>query len=253
MEFTLSVFVVVISIGLVNGSCPSMCSCSSQSSGLFVQCKFGSLERIPDTPNDTSLLDLSYNSITEIDVQFCKAMPQLQTLYLQQNQISEIPANAFVDCDVLATLLLNTNAISTIEPFTFMNLPNLISIYLHSNKIQSLKKRASIGTSVRCSNGTMVISLRSSELDKCNPDNCKCFNSGKCMTRSNGHVVCECIGNWTGELCQESQCISYDLDNHDNEQLISYTEHSKTLADTNITKNTECNRRNCHSTGFMNM
>ncbi|CAG2250825.1 unnamed protein product [Mytilus edulis] len=229
MEFTLSVFVVVISIGLVNGSCPSMCSCSSQSSGLFVQCKFGSLERIPDTPNDTSLLDLSYNSITEIDVQFCKAMPQLQTLYLQQNQISEIPANAFVDCDVLATL------------------------YLHSNKIQSLKKRASIGTSVRCSNGTMVISLRSSELDKCNPDNCKCFNSGKCMTRSNGHVVCECIGNWTGELCQESQCISYDLDNHDNEQLISYTEHSKTLADTNITKNTECNRRNCHSTGFMNM
>ncbi|CAG2194241.1 Hemicentin-1,Neurotrypsin,Coadhesin,Adhesion G protein-coupled receptor B3,Thrombospondin-2,Adhesion G protein-coupled receptor B2,Scavenger receptor cysteine-rich domain-containing group B protein,Mucin-like protein,Scavenger receptor cysteine-rich type 1 protein M160,Scavenger receptor cysteine-rich type 1 protein M130,A disintegrin and metalloproteinase with thrombospondin motifs adt-1,Soluble scavenger receptor cysteine-rich domain-containing protein SSC5D,Adhesion G protein-coupled receptor B1,Thrombo len=51
--------------------------------------------------------------------------------------------------------------------------------------------------------------------DKCNThecptDNCLCFNGGKCVTSNDGKVVCDCIGQWTGEFCLESQCMTYD-------------------------------------------
>ncbi|VDI69934.1 Hypothetical predicted protein [Mytilus galloprovincialis] len=38
--------------------------------------------------------------------------------------------------------------------------------------------------------------------------NFQCFNGGKHVTRSNGHVVCECIGNWTGNFCQGSEKVT---------------------------------------------
>ncbi|CAC5387137.1 PXDN [Mytilus coruscus] len=315
-EITFHLFLVVISTGLVKGTCPSTCSCSSDSSGSNVNCYSKNLGYIPDLPSDTFYIDLRYNSITEIDVQFCKEMPKLKTLLISNNQISEIPVNTFVDCELLQTIYLHNNKISAIEPFTFMNLhnlrylylynneisaiesfafmnlPNLQYLYLHHNKIRSLEsntfinmtnlyelqlqyndistiesfsfmnlpslrylnlsgnnishieenafgnltslstlqlasnplncdcsiypfwswliERAAIGTSAKCSDGKFVISLRSAALEQCNPDTCHCFNGGKCVTMANGLAVCDCIGEWTGELCQESQCISHD-------------------------------------------
>lgn len=50
MESTFLVFLIAISTGLVNGVCPSVCSCSSSS----VNCYYKSLVQIPDElPNDT--------------------------------------------------------------------------------------------------------------------------------------------------------------------------------------------------------
>ncbi|CAC5387139.1 PXDN [Mytilus coruscus] len=291
-EITFHLFLVVISTGLVKGTCPSTCSCSSDSSGSNVNCYSKNLGYIPDLPSDTFYIDLRYNSITEIDVQFCKEMPKLKTLLISNNQISEIPVNTFVDCELLQTIYLHNNKISAIEPFTFMNLhnlrylylynneisaiesfafmnlPNLQYLYVYNNKIRSLEsntfinmtnlyylnlsgnnishieenafgnltslstlqlasnplncdcsiypfwswliERAAIGTSAKCSDGKFVISLRSAALEQCNPDTCHCFNGGKCVTMANGLAVCDCIGEWTGELCQESQCISHD-------------------------------------------
>ncbi|XP_076081403.1 coadhesin-like [Mytilus galloprovincialis] len=45
---------------------------------------------------------------------------------------------------------------------------------------------------------------------ECPTDNCLCFNGGKCVTSNDGKVVCDCIGQWTGEFCLESQCMTYD-------------------------------------------
>ncbi|XP_076082038.1 uncharacterized protein LOC143052812 [Mytilus galloprovincialis] len=277
MKVGISVLVclLVIDTGLVKGSCPSVCSCSSPYYEHIIDCRSRSLGNIPaDLLNDTLYLRLQDNNITTIDVQFCMEMPQLKQLYLFNNQISAIPVNTFVDCEQLNTIQLQYNEISTLDSFTFMNLPNLHYLYLSNNKIQLLKSYTFInlpnvyyitlnennishieehafGTftslneldlesnplncdctiypfwswlvgrpipeyrfyqreSATCSNGTLVKSLQVDVLTKCNPDNFQCFNGGKHVTRSNGHVVCECIGNWTGSFCQESRCISHD-------------------------------------------
>ncbi|CAG2226769.1 unnamed protein product [Mytilus edulis] len=73
-----------------------------------------------------------------------------------------------------------------------------------------LIERASLGTTAKCSNGTLVTSLQSAALEACHPDNClQCFNGGKCVAMGYT-LICECIGQWTGKFCQESQCTSYD-------------------------------------------
>ncbi|XP_052059146.1 slit homolog 1 protein-like isoform X8 [Mytilus californianus] len=363
IDSQLFVFLIVISTGLGNASCPSSCSCSIHSSGTYVNCESKSLGNIPELSDDTYYLTLNYNNITEIAVHFCKVVPLLQHLHVYGNQISEIKENTFDDCDQLKildlgnnliesiqpttfrnltslnSLYLYSNEISTIEPFTFVNLPSLQILYLYNNKIRSLEsntfinmtnllqlllhkneistissftcmnlpslqylqlhyneistiesfsftnlpslrylylfnnkirllrshtfinmtnlnyidlsgnnithiedhafvnltslsllhltdnplncdcsifsfwlwliERASIGTSAKCSNGTLVTSLQSAALETCNPDNCKCFNGGKCVAMGN-ELVCDCIGQWTGEFCQESQCITYE-------------------------------------------
>ncbi|XP_052062869.1 slit homolog 1 protein-like isoform X2 [Mytilus californianus] len=332
--------VLVVCAKLVNTSCPYTCSCSNSTSGFSVNCNFKSFEHIPVLPNDTYYLNFAYNSIQDIDVQFCKEMPLLQNINIHNNLIQEIPDETFTDCHQLITLNLHnnritdiprdtfsnlsqlqtlylynnkiqsiesytfvnmtnlnrlslySNEISTIKQSAFMNLPSLQYLYLYNNKIRSIEsntfvnmtnlyelylhnneltsiveytfvnlpslyyldlsgnnislieehalgnltqlstlnlasnpincdcsifpfwswiiERASIGISAKCSDGKFVISLRSAELEKCNPDNCRCFNGGKCITSGDGKVVCDCIGEWTGEFCQESQCMTYD-------------------------------------------
>lgn len=54
MESTFLVFLITISTGLVNGVCPSVCSCSTSSYGSSVHCYYKSLVQIPgELPNDT--------------------------------------------------------------------------------------------------------------------------------------------------------------------------------------------------------
>ncbi|VDI31337.1 Hypothetical predicted protein, partial [Mytilus galloprovincialis] len=94
-------FFAVISTGLVKGSCPSTCSCDDVSSGSRIFCQSKYLGSIPALPYDTYHLDLQFNNITAIDVQFCKEMPHLQNLYISYNLITEIPEITFADCGQL--------------------------------------------------------------------------------------------------------------------------------------------------------
>ncbi|CAG2234457.1 CD91 [Mytilus edulis] len=59
-------------------------------------------------------------------------------------------------------------------------------------------------------NGTAQCVCDNKQTTYCSAGNCQCLNGGKCVTRIDGQVVCECIGQWTGEFCQESQCMTYD-------------------------------------------
>ncbi|CAC5373501.1 unnamed protein product [Mytilus coruscus] len=147
-------------------------------------------------------------------------MTNLYQLQLQNNDISTIESFSFMNLSSLRSLNLSGNNISHIEEHAFGNLTSLSSLYLTSNPLNCdcsiysfwswLIKRTCIVTSATCSNGTSVVSLQLAALQKCNPNNCQCFNGGTCVTREDGFVVCDCIGHWTGEFCQESQCISYD-------------------------------------------
>ncbi|CAG2204925.1 ELFN2 [Mytilus edulis] len=147
-------------------------------------------------------------------------MTNLYELYMHNNEISAIEPFPFVNLPSLYYLYLQNNFIQSLESNTFVNMTNLNELHLTSNPINCdcsiypfwswLVERASIGTSAKCNDGRFVISLRSSALEKCNPDNCKCFNGGTCVTKETGLVICDCIGQWTGEFCQDSQCISHN-------------------------------------------
>ncbi|VDI04118.1 Hypothetical predicted protein, partial [Mytilus galloprovincialis] len=73
---------------------------------------------------------------------------------------------------------LSRNNISLIEEHALGNFTETSTLNLDSNPINCdcsiipfwswIIQRASIGTSAKCSDGTYVISLRSSELEKCN-------------------------------------------------------------------------------------
>ncbi|CAG2236033.1 unnamed protein product [Mytilus edulis] len=199
MESTFSLFLFVINTGLLNGACPSKCTCSYYQSGTYVNCESQSLEYIPtDFLRDTV------------------------SLYLGNNRLQSIQSYTFINMSQLYYLNLNRNNISHIEEHAFGKLPSLLDLYMTYNPFNCdcsvfslwswLTERLSIpfmGIGADCSNGTSIISLQSDALEICNPDNCKCFNGGECMAIGSA-LVCDCIGQWTGEFCQESQCTSYD-------------------------------------------
>ncbi|CAC5419710.1 SLIT3 [Mytilus coruscus] len=139
MEIGFLVIFVVISTSLVNGSCPSVCSCSSTTQGSDVNCNSRSLLHFPDLPINTYYIDLRYNSITEIDVQLCKDMPKLKHLFVNDNQISVVQVNAFEDCEIMDTIYLQYNKIRSIESFTFINMPKLIKLYIDNNEISTIE------------------------------------------------------------------------------------------------------------------
>ncbi|CAG2238096.1 unnamed protein product [Mytilus edulis] len=171
MDIILIFIFAVISIGLVKGSCPSTCTCDEVSSGSRIFCNLTYLGRIPALPNDTS------------------------HLYLNENNISDIEEHAFGNLTSLTLLALSGNPLNCdCSIFAFWSW---------------LIERSTIGTTAKCSNGTLVTSLQSAVLDTCHPDNCQCFNGGKCVAMGY-ELICDCIGQWTGTFCQESQCTSYD-------------------------------------------
>ncbi|CAC5356108.1 unnamed protein product [Mytilus coruscus] len=100
-EITFLLFLVVINTGLVTGTCPSTCSCSSGSSGSNVNCYSKSLGHIPDLPSDTYII------------------------YLHYNKIRSLESDTFINLTNVYQLYLHNNEISAIESFTFMNLHNL--------------------------------------------------------------------------------------------------------------------------------
>lgn len=53
MQSNWLVAILLLSIGLVNASCPETCSCGSSSLGFYVNCNFKYLGYIPDVPNNT--------------------------------------------------------------------------------------------------------------------------------------------------------------------------------------------------------
>ncbi|CAC5419713.1 ELFN2 [Mytilus coruscus] len=165
-------------------------------------------------------LQLQNNDISTIESFSFMNLSSLRYLHLHNNKIQLLESNVFINMTNLYYINLSGNNISHIEENAFGNLTSLSTLQLASNPLNCdcsiypfwswLIERAAIGTSAKCSDGKFVISLRSAALEQCNPDTCHCFNGGNCVTRANGLAVCDCIGEWTGELCQESQCISHD-------------------------------------------
>ncbi|XP_040014650.1 asporin [Xiphias gladius] len=117
-------------------NCPASCHCSPR----VVQCSDQGLISIPGKiPEDTVMIDLQNNDITEIKEDDFKGLHKLYGLFLINNKISKIHPKAFRNMDHLRLLYISYNLLTEIPA----NLPpNVIELRFHENKINRIQKDA---------------------------------------------------------------------------------------------------------------
>ncbi|MEE6476697.1 hypothetical protein FKM82_011185 [Ascaphus truei] len=114
--------------------CPSRCLCFRTT----VRCMHLMLENVPSVSPQTTILDLRFNRIKDIQPGAFKHLKNLNTLLLNNNQIKRLPSGAFQDLENLKYLYLHFNHIETLEPEAFHHLPKLERLFLHNNRITHL-------------------------------------------------------------------------------------------------------------------
>ncbi|XP_029163989.1 peroxidasin homolog [Nylanderia fulva] len=115
--------------------CPQKCVCLM----LHVQCIFQKLSQMPRVPANTTVLDLRFNSITEVRPGTFRGLDKLHTLLLNDNHIRRLAAGAFDGAPNLRTLYLYKNRIEYIAPGAFARLPRLEQLYLHHNHLREIR------------------------------------------------------------------------------------------------------------------
>lgn len=117
-------------------NCPTNCHCSPG----VVQCSDQGLIAVPEKiPEDTVMIDLQNNDITDIKEDDFKGLSKLYGLFLINNRISKIHPKAFRNMNNLRLLYLSYNLMTEIPA----NLPpNIIELRFHENNIGRIRKDA---------------------------------------------------------------------------------------------------------------
>uniref|UniRef100_A0A665TXX2 Ig-like domain-containing protein n=1 Tax=Echeneis naucrates TaxID=173247 RepID=A0A665TXX2_ECHNA len=115
--------------------CPSRCLCFRTT----VRCMHLNLETVPAVSSQTTILDLRFNKIKDIQPGSFRRLKNLNTLLLNNNHIRRIPRGAFEDLENLKYLYLYKNEIQSIDRQAFKGLVSLEQLYLHFNNIESLE------------------------------------------------------------------------------------------------------------------
>uniref|UniRef100_H2ZVX8 Uncharacterized protein n=1 Tax=Latimeria chalumnae TaxID=7897 RepID=H2ZVX8_LATCH len=116
--------------------CPSRCLCFRTT----VRCMHLMLENIPGVPLQTTVLDLRFNRIKEIETGAFRSLTNLNTLLLNNNLIRKISRRAFEDLETLKYLYLYKNEIQTLQKQAFKGLRSLEQLYLHFNNLETLDR-----------------------------------------------------------------------------------------------------------------
>uniref|UniRef100_A0A3P9KYW7 Peroxidasin n=1 Tax=Oryzias latipes TaxID=8090 RepID=A0A3P9KYW7_ORYLA len=114
--------------------CPSRCLCFRTT----VRCMHLNLEAVPAVSPLTTILDLRFNKIKDLQPASFSRLKNLNTLLLNNNQIRRISRGAFEDLENLKYLYLHFNNIESLEPESFSHLPKLERLFLHNNRITQL-------------------------------------------------------------------------------------------------------------------
>ncbi|XP_056130318.1 asporin [Lampris incognitus] len=116
--------------------CPAGCQCWPR----VVQCSDQGLISVPEKiPEDTLMIDLQNNDITEIKEDNFKGLNKLYALFLINNKVSHIHPKAFKNLQHLKLLYLSYNLLTSIPT----NLPpNILELRFHENRINSIQKEA---------------------------------------------------------------------------------------------------------------
>jgi len=114
--------------------CPFRCQCHLR----VVQCSDLGLKAVPeDIPEDTTLLDLQNNKISEIKEGDFKHLKGLHALILVNNKLTTIHAKAFTPLTKLQRLYLSKNQLKDVPA----NMPkSLQELRIHENEITKIKK-----------------------------------------------------------------------------------------------------------------
>ncbi|XP_041638593.1 asporin [Cheilinus undulatus] len=117
-------------------NCPAGCRCLPR----VVQCSDQGQISVPEKiPDDTVMLDLQNNDITEIKEDDFKGLHKLWGLFLINNKITKIHPKAFKNLPHLRLLYLSYNLLTEIPE----NLPpNVVELRFHENKISRIQKDA---------------------------------------------------------------------------------------------------------------
>uniref|UniRef100_A0A8C2FJ85 Peroxidasin n=1 Tax=Cyprinus carpio TaxID=7962 RepID=A0A8C2FJ85_CYPCA len=128
--------VLLLSSGPYRGfSCPSRCLCFRTTD----RCMHLNLESVPAVLPQTTILDLRFNKIKDLQPGSFRRLKNLNTLLLNNNHIRRIPRGAFEDLENLKYLYLYKNEIQAIDREAFKGLVSLEQLYLHFNNIESLE------------------------------------------------------------------------------------------------------------------
>ncbi|XP_069584102.1 peroxidasin homolog isoform X1 [Ranitomeya imitator] len=118
-----------------SSSCPSRCLCFRTT----VRCMHLMLEHVPTVSPQTTILDLRFNRIKDIQPGAFRHLKNLNTLLLNNNLIKRIPSGTFQDLENLKYLYLYKNEIQSIDRQAFKGLASLEQLYLHFNHIETLE------------------------------------------------------------------------------------------------------------------
>ncbi|KAK3563805.1 hypothetical protein QTP86_034530, partial [Hemibagrus guttatus] len=121
-------------------SCPSRCLCFRTT----VRCMHLNLETAPTVSPQTTILDLRFNKIKDLQPGSFRRLRNLNTLLLNNNHIRRIPKGTFEDLENLKYLYLYKNEIQSIDRQAFKGLVSLEQLYLHFNNIEALEPESFI-------------------------------------------------------------------------------------------------------------
>ncbi|XP_061599190.1 peroxidasin homolog isoform X3 [Cololabis saira] len=111
--------------------CPSRCLCFRTT----VRCMHLNLETVPAVSPQTTILDLRFNKIRDLQLGSFKRLKNLNTLLLNNNSIRRIPRGAFEDLENLKYLRLDSNALSC--DCELLWLADLLKQYAESGNAQA--------------------------------------------------------------------------------------------------------------------
>ncbi|XP_066442244.1 peroxidasin homolog [Eleutherodactylus coqui] len=115
-------------------ACPNRCLCFRTT----VRCMHLMLDTIPDVPVQTTILDMRFNRIREINSDVFQKLVNLHTLLLNNNQIRRISPRSFEGLEGLKHLYLYKNEIRSVQRNAFHGLRSLEQLYLHFNNLETL-------------------------------------------------------------------------------------------------------------------
>lgn len=170
---------VLLQVLTTQASCPPGCtSCSNGS----VRCPGAGLTAPPSSlPKDTQTIDLTQNSITDIDR--LPKLAEVQSFRMSMNQLKVIKGNTFENMPSLVSLDLSMNMITKVYKHGFRGLDNVMSISLSGNQISD------IGIIFR--NTPLLTNLRmgNNEIDKLTAENFKTNSMIKMLDLSNNKIT----------------------------------------------------------------
>ncbi|XP_029432240.1 leucine-rich repeat-containing protein 70 [Rhinatrema bivittatum] len=118
--------------------CPSVCLLCT---GRQANCRGLGLTSIPKNfPKSTTLIYLSGNNISDIQLNELRNLQKLVVLYLDNSGILYVHSKAFADLKKLYYLHLNNNYIRYLDPGIFNGLSDLNYVYLQHNQITFLPR-----------------------------------------------------------------------------------------------------------------